>query len=360
MFPAIRTPRIPRPGWLYGFYFSSNPEGIGAPWYNLVAASDGATLRMYVNNVLVASTDLTRSGSPNRALAAGTSSTADYSAGGWSVARGLYAGGHTDRAYGFIDEVRISNVALSAGEFLAVLRPIIQITTVDGTGMSLSVRNGQAGATCYVLQSPDALRPISGWTAVATRIFDANGSFTHPLAIDRSASNNFFQVRAELKAPGTGPLRYQLAGGSETWPADIRAQIIYAMDGAVALYNRYGTFNKLLTANYNPGVPTAQASYSGWIDFGNQRGYRTALHEISHTLGVGTIWNWGSLLQGGAWTGPNGVQKIREFDGPAGTIHSDGTHFWPYGLNYENEGSTENNRRHVILVEAFRKDMGIQ
>ena len=54
------------------------------------------------------------------------------------------------------------------------------------------------------------------------------------------------------------------------------------------------------------------------------------------------------------------MQQVRPFDGPTATYHSDGTHFWPYGLNYENEGGTENNRRHVLMVAAFRRDMGIQ
>src|SRR5262249_25738405 len=55
------------PGWLYGFNFGSNPEGNGAPWYHLAATSDGKTLKMYVDNILVATTSLTASGSPNTA-----------------------------------------------------------------------------------------------------------------------------------------------------------------------------------------------------------------------------------------------------------------------------------------------------
>ena len=100
------------PGWSYGFNFSSNPEGVGANWYHLVAVSDGSTLRLYVNNVLVATNDLIASGSPNRALAVGSTSGSDWTTGAWSVGRGLYNGAHTDRAFGLIDEVRISDTAL--------------------------------------------------------------------------------------------------------------------------------------------------------------------------------------------------------------------------------------------------------
>jgi hypothetical protein len=115
-----------------------------------------------------------------------------------------------------------------------------------------------------------------------------------------------------------------------------------------------------VTANYNSGVPTAQASYSGWIDFGGSRNYRVALHEISHTLGVGTAPNYGGFIQNGLWTGANAIAKVRQFDGPSANVNTDGTHFWPYGLNFDNEGGTENFRRHVLMIAALRRDMGIQ
>jgi hypothetical protein len=348
------------PGWLYGFNASTNAEGVGAPWYNLAAVNDGSTLKLYVNNVLVAATDLTLSGSPNLLLAVGTTSGSDWSTGAWSVGRGLYGGNHTDRAVGFIDEVRISNSALKPGEFLAAARPQIKIVAVSGSNLTFNVTSGQPGATGYVLQSTNAALPVAGWTRLATNGFDANGNFTTATPINPAKPQNFFCLVADLLTAASGPLTYELASGSESWPAGIRDQIVYAMDGAVAQYNRYGTFHKHLYANYNSGVPTAQASYSGWIDFGGQIGYRTALHEISHTLGVGTYGTWSSFIQSGVWTGTNGVQQIHAFDGSTASVNSDGTHFWPYGLNYENEASTENNRRHVFMVAAFRRDLGIE
>ena len=54
------------------------------------------------------------------------------------------------------------------------------------------------------------------------------------------------------------------------------------------------------------------------------------------------------------------MQQIHTFDGPGAVGNSDGTHFWPYGLNHDSESSTENNRRHVLMVAALRRDMGIQ
>ena len=107
------------------FNNSSNPNGAGVPWYSLAAVSDGMNLSLYLLNhaqkngyQLIAMTDLTQSGSPNTALSAGGGDGPDWDRGNWSVGRGLYEGVHKDRAFGFIDEIRISDSALSVSEFL--------------------------------------------------------------------------------------------------------------------------------------------------------------------------------------------------------------------------------------------------
>jgi hypothetical protein len=348
------------PGLVYGFNWGSDPEGTNANarWYHLAAVSDGETLKFYVDHQLVVWTDLTENGSPNRALAVGSTSGADHTAGGWTVGRGLYAGGHTDRAYGFIDEVRLCNSALGPSQFLSAARPRVGLSATTGANLLLNVTGGEPGATCFVLQATNASAPLSQWVPIATGTFSASGTFS--LTVATSSPQQFYYLKAQLRQPTTGPLTYKLANGNERWPPDIRAQIIYAMDGAVAEYNRYGTFNKALTANYNAGVPTAQAGYSGWIDFGAARSFRVALHEISHTLGVGTYWNYCNQTSNGVWTGPNALWQVRQLDGPTASLSTDCTHFWPYGLNYDNEGGTENFRRHVLIVEAMRRDMGIQ
>jgi hypothetical protein len=352
------------PGWVYGFNFGTNPEGTNAPWYNLAAVSDGSTLRLYVNYVLVGTNDLIASGSPNRSLAKGTINGGDWTTGAWSVGRGLYAGGHTDRAYGLIDEVRISNAALTPAEFLTAPRPRIAGMNVLGTNAQLAVTGAQPHATVSLLRSASLVSPPSSWQAINSRTADAVGNCAFTVVFDPPGTAAYFAIKATVStAPPVGALTYSLAGGSDSWPADARARIVYAMDGAVAQYNRYGIFNKHITVNYNPGVPTAQANYDGWLEFGSNpsyQQYRTALHESSHVLGVGTTWQWGANLSGGLWTGAQGVAQIRALDGPTANINSDGTHFWPYGLNYDNEGNTENFRRHVLMVRAFRQDMGIQ
>lgn len=117
---------ISAPNAYVGFNWSdAAPDGDGtAPWYSMAGVSDGSTLSLYLRNVtanggwqLIAQTPLNQ-GSPDTALTAGTGDGGDWDAGNWTVGRGLWNGGHGDRAYGFIDEVRISAAALTPDQFL--------------------------------------------------------------------------------------------------------------------------------------------------------------------------------------------------------------------------------------------------
>ncbi len=93
-------------------------------WYNMAGVSDGSTMSLYLDNVLVAEVDLTAGGSTDTSMALGSSSGADWESGTWTVGRGMYAGGHTDRWFGHIDEVRISDTALAPSDFLSVPEPM--------------------------------------------------------------------------------------------------------------------------------------------------------------------------------------------------------------------------------------------
>ena len=154
-------------------------------------------------------------------------------------------------------------------------------------------------------------------------------------------------------------LVYRLAEGESLWPVDKRDRIVRAMNEAVGLYNELGTFPKQVVASYNSSVPTADGNYNGNIRFGGQISERVALHELGHVLGVGQYRNWDSFIKDGKWTGEHALAQLREFDGPDAVLHADRMHFWPYGLNYDKEASPENFRRHVLMVAALRKDMGI-
>ncbi|GAA4294658.1 hypothetical protein GCM10023086_07130 [Streptomyces venetus] len=135
--------------------------------------------------------------------------------------------------------------------------------------------------------------------------------------------------------------------------------ITKAMNAAVARYNNLSDLGKTITVRYEPGVPTADGNINGTIRFGSNRSYmneRTALHEIAHTIGVGTSAGWSRLGGSGTWTGAQATALVKQYDGSGAKISTGGGHFWPYGLNYDNEWSTTAADRHVHLVAAMVRD----
>ncbi|MDT0541904.1 MULTISPECIES: hypothetical protein [Streptomyces] len=134
--------------------------------------------------------------------------------------------------------------------------------------------------------------------------------------------------------------------------------ITAAMNAAVARYNNLSDLGKNITVRYDPGVPTADGNINGTIRFGN-RAYmteRTALHEIAHTIGVGTSSGWNTLSSGGGWRGAQATALVKQYDGSGATLSTGGGHFWPYGLNYDNEFSNTAADRHVRIVAAMVRD----
>lgn len=174
---------------------------------------------------------------------------------------------------------------------------------------------------------------------------------------------------ATVQAP-PAPARERAAAATITWSlarasnptADQRSAydlITKAMNAAVARYNNLSDLGKTITVRYEPGVPTADGNINGTIRFGSNRSYmneRTALHEISHTIGVGTSSGWSRLGGGGTWTGGQATALVRQYDGSGARISTGGGHFWPYGLNYDSEWSGTAADRHVHIVAAMVRD----
>jgi len=180
------------------------------------------------------------------------------------------------------------------------------------------------------------------------------------LASGAGASYAWADSTTAKNAPlGTPKMTYTLVEGSENWGGDKKQRIVEAMDSAVAFYNSLGVFDKQVRASYNAGTPTADGNYNGNIRFGGSISRRVALHELGHVLGVGTHEKWQSMIVDGKWTGKYALAQLREFDGPDAVLHADRQHFWPYGLNFDSESSPEKDRRHVLMVAAFRRDLGI-
>jgi hypothetical protein len=138
-----------------------------------------------------------------------------------------------------------------------------------------------------------------------------------------------------------------------------------SMDQAVIQYNSLGVFEKHVTANNDNSVPNADGSYSGNIRFGSQYTRRCALHELSHTLGVGTGPGWYaydgsvSLMDNDRWRGMYGNAQLSVFDGPGSVVPGSPGHILVYGENYDQESNPTNDYRHILLVAAMRRDMGV-
>lgn len=100
-------------------------------WYAVAATSDGDTLSLYMKAISDGATSYTLLGtadisaSTNPALSTGSGDGGDWDAGVFTFARGLYNGGHTDRFFGNIDDVRFSNGALAPSAFLQSEPPAV-------------------------------------------------------------------------------------------------------------------------------------------------------------------------------------------------------------------------------------------
>lgn len=166
-------------------------------------------------------------------------------------------------------------------------------------------------------------------------------------------------------------MSYTLSRNSNPTSAESQAYalITTAMDKAISYYNCYTDITKALTVSYNSSVATADGNIKGSIRFGatGSMVYITAMHEIAHTVGVGTASNWQSLVafssggNSGPWKGTNANAELRAITGKSSdTLTADTQHFWPYGLNYTSEVESEADViNHCRIVVALLKDMGL-
>jgi len=143
---------------------------------------------------------------------------------------------------------------------------------------------------------------------------------------------------------------------------DAYTHIAAAMDSAVFLYNKYTHLSKHIEVYYNTGVQTADGSYNGTMRFGSNRSYmtvRTAIHEMGHIMGMGTTSEYRNMFVNKVFQGPKTQALVKELSGdPEAEIHGDDQHFWPYGLNYDNELHSEQDL--IIscqIVESMYQEM---
>jgi hypothetical protein len=188
------------------------------------------------------------------------------------------------------------------------------------------------------------------------------GTYTKPVAVPDGGT-----------CPYTGHVSYTFTKSGDTTVDNL---ITAAMDQAVAYYNCYTNITKADNVVYDPSVATADGNSNGTIHFGSDASYmilRVAMHEISHTVGVGQAANWLSFIarpdggSSGPWTGANGIAQrqallpdVWQQQGQE-VLTADTQHFWPYGLNLASDYKSEADLLgHCAMVMAIRKDLGLK
>lgn len=213
------------------FDYPSNNDGVGVPWYSVAAVSDGTYLSLYMYDhsnpragyQLIALNDMVNDnpGSTNTALTSGTGDGGDWDAGDWTVGRGLYAGNHTDRGWGYIDEVRISDSALLVTHFLMGPTPY----DPDVNQVSDMI-NSDVDVTLYWNAAGDPNGPINGNAVhpdiVDQYIFISNGSDTDP---------NVYYFAATGADPGTTNPASSYGPFNRDYDKTYQWAIVEAMDG---------------------------------------------------------------------------------------------------------------------------------
>lgn len=205
--------------------------------------------------------------------------------------------------------------------------------------------------------SSRALRTFLGLAAImlASLALHAAAGKDNPVGKPASTSS----------ASASAPARFTYTLQRATQPSDEEEKaykrITAIMDKAVLLYNQNTTtLHKHLYVKYSPGTPTADGSSNGTIRIGKHiNSTATCMHEIAHTLGVGTSPQWRGLVTDGIFTGSHATTMLQELTGnPNAKLHADRMHFWPYGLNYDKEvKSDEDLVRHCKIVEAICRDL---
>jgi hypothetical protein len=169
-------------------------------------------------------------------------------------------------------------------------------------------------------------------------------------------------VTTSARAAGSITYVLEKAAAPTADELDAYTRIQKAMDSALFHYNRLTTLRKALRVQYVPGVPTADANSNGVMRFGSNRSYMvviTAMHEMSHTLGVGTTPEYAKILVGGLLQAPKANAALRAAtNDPTAQMKGDAMHMWPYGLNFASEVKSVGDLEiHCRIMEGLHQDM---
>jgi len=269
----------------------------------------------------------------------------------------LLNGGHTTLGY-FADLLGLDFIRDAAADARSDLA--IGSGGALGTG-GTTVGSGGSGSAGTGGILADASRDGSGDARNNLQPDVSRDGYSKPIAVPDGGT-----------CPYTGHVSYTFTKSGD---ATVDKLITAAMDQAVSYYNCYTNITKADTVVYDPSVATADGNSNGTIHFGSDTSYmilRVAMHEISHTVGIGQAANWLSFVakpdggSSGPWTGANGIAQrqallpdVWQQQGQE-VLTADTQHFWPYGLNVASDYQSEADLLgHCAMVMALRKDMGM-
>jgi len=80
---------------------------------------------------------------------------------------------------------------------VAASQPVISSVIVSGGNLIFSGTNGVGNGNYVVLTSTNVTAPLTGWTALATNIFDANGGFHATNTISPGNPQQFYRIQLQ-------------------------------------------------------------------------------------------------------------------------------------------------------------------
>ena len=214
-------------------------------WYRAAAASDGTTLRLYLDGSQVGSLDLSSSADSSLAVGYGT----------WTVSRGMFEGssydtGHTDRFFGAVDAVALSGVTLAPGSFLlepdttAPAAPTGLSTSIGALGIHLDwADNTEFDHCAYTVYR--STTSGSGYSPVASGVMSSE--YTDGTAV--SGIRYYYVVAAT-----------DLQGNESSVSSEVSESVVYT---AIALTN--SDFDQCIQESY-PGGFDDTYNVPGWMD----------------------------------------------------------------------------------------------
>ena len=212
----------------------------------------------------------------------------------------------------------------------------------------------------------NAARRDALWTLGPSAVL--SGQTRHALLSDFTSGRDahaevvFFELPTPSADAPRSDVRYTLRRDPHPTPAQLDAyhRITDAMDRAVRFYNEFTVgIVKTDTVFLDPNEETAEGNINGEIHFGpTDISVRTALHEISHTVGIGTTPPYHRLTVDERFVGKHALAQLRAITGEEHLIlHADTWHFWPYGLNNPGEDhSIWDYIDHCQMVSAALQD----